>query len=412
MNRGGDDVADEEHLAILWEGKEAWAKWREENPEITPVLCGANLRGADLSGMNFQGARLDSINLGHANLSEADLKCGYLDRASLEGANLSRADLRLAILMRTNLNRANLSGADLTGANLRNAMLNQADLSWAALSQATLTEANLYKANLRGADLSGTDLSSTDLSGADLSGVDLQRAILLGTQMENSRLTGCRVYGISTWDLKLDGAVQNDLTITQVIVTPEAEPVIQVDNLELAPLIHLLLNSEKARQVVAATTSKAVLILGRFTDKRKRVLDAIRNELRRRDYIPLLLEFGETTKRNLTRTIARLAQIARFVLADLTDAEGLPEELDHVVPLLPSVAVLPILVSSERNWELYNPFLEHPWVLSIGRYSSEQSLLARLEDEIIDPAEAKANELHSIASGRRASARRWLGRRV
>jgi hypothetical protein len=30
-----------------------------------------------------------------------------------------------------------------------------------------------------------------------------------------------------------------------------------------------------------------VLILGRFTDERKEVLDALRDELRKRDYLPI-----------------------------------------------------------------------------------------------------------------------------
>ena len=82
-------------------------------------------------------------------------------------------------------------------------------------------------------------------------------------------LTGCRVYGISAWDLKLDGAEQKNL-----IITPHGEPEITVDNLEVAQFIYLLLNNEKIRHVIDTITSKVVLILGRFTEERKAVLDA------------------------------------------------------------------------------------------------------------------------------------------
>lgn len=54
---------------------------------------------------------------------------------------------------------------------------------------------------------------------------------------------------------------------------------ITVDNLEVAQFIYLLLNNEKIRQVIDTITSKVVLILGRFTDERKSVIDAIREEL-------------------------------------------------------------------------------------------------------------------------------------
>jgi hypothetical protein len=37
--------------------------------------------------------------------------------------------------------------------------------------------------------------------------------------------------------------------------------------------------------------SKVVLILGRFTEERKPVLDKLRNELRRRNYLPVMFDF-------------------------------------------------------------------------------------------------------------------------
>ena len=52
----------------------------------------------------------------------------------------------------------------------------------------------------------------------------------------------------------------------------------------MAQFIYLLLHNEKIREVIDTITSKAVLILGRRTPARKAVLDAIRDELRRRNY--------------------------------------------------------------------------------------------------------------------------------
>jgi hypothetical protein len=57
-----------------------------------------------------------------------------------------------------------------------------------------------------------------------------------------------------------------------VIRPPLDEFPIQVDNLEVAQFIYLLLNNHKIRSVI---DTKVVLILGRFTPVRKIVLEAI-----------------------------------------------------------------------------------------------------------------------------------------
>ena len=60
-----------------------------------------------------------------------------------------------------------------------------------------------------------------------------------------------------------------------------------------------------------------MLILGRFTDERKPVLDALREELRKRDYLPILFDFAVPAKRDITKSVSLLARMARFVIAGL-----------------------------------------------------------------------------------------------
>ncbi len=50
-------MANQEHLAKLKAGVEAWNKWREENPEIIP-----NLSFAYLDHANLESANLESVN--------------------------------------------------------------------------------------------------------------------------------------------------------------------------------------------------------------------------------------------------------------------------------------------------------------------------------------------------------------
>src|SRR5258708_7475832 len=185
-------MANDEHVALLKQGVEAWNAWRDKNPNILPDLSGVDLYNAHLGGLD------------------------------LRGTNLSGADLR----------EANCKGADLSGANLR-----------------------------------GAALVHTDLTGADL--------------------TGCHVFGVSAWGVTLNRAKQQNLVITQ-----EDEPAITVDNIEVAQFIYLMLNNQKVRDVIDTITSKVVLILGRFTAERKAVLDALREELRKRDYLPILFDFN------------------------------------------------------------------------------------------------------------------------
>jgi hypothetical protein len=139
-------MANEEHLAMLRKGPEAWHRWRERHADVVPDLSAANLSGA---------------NLVVANLREAKLS-----RADLSGANLVVADLSGAQLSEAKLSRANLSGSILSGANLV-----VADLSGSKLLTANLSEANLSRADLSKADLHKAKLWETVFANANLSGV-------------------------------------------------------------------------------------------------------------------------------------------------------------------------------------------------------------------------------------------------
>ncbi len=208
------------------------------------------------------------------------------------------------------------------------ANLRQAKLTRAGLNRALLLNAHLIGADLCEADLSGADLGEANLVGANLRGADLSRTGLVETNLETANLTGCSVYGISAWNVRLERAIQSNL-----VITPEYESPIQVDNLEVAQFIYLLLNNERIRSVIDTITSKVVLILGRFTPDRKVVLDAIRDELRKRDYLPVLFDFEKPASKDLTGTISTLANMARFIIADLTHPSSVPHELATVVPL-------------------------------------------------------------------------------
>jgi hypothetical protein len=136
-----------------------------------------------------------------------------------------------------------------------------------------------------------------------------------------------------------------------------------------------------------------VLILGRFTQERKAVLDAVRDGLRRRDYLPILFDFDKPTSRDLTETIHTLAGMARFVIADLTGARSIAQELSVIVPTLPSVPIQPILLAGASEYAIFDHWRRFPWVLPEYRYECTEDLLVALTDHVISPAEVKVAEL-------------------
>src|SRR5512144_1145486 len=62
-------MADEQQVTLLCRSIREWNRWRAENPQVTPDLAGAGLRGLDLSGANLSGAELKGADLRGAVLS-------------------------------------------------------------------------------------------------------------------------------------------------------------------------------------------------------------------------------------------------------------------------------------------------------------------------------------------------------
>jgi hypothetical protein len=332
-------MADEEHLRILEQGVKVWNAWRREHRDLLPNLSMKTLSFAELRG------------------------------ADLRRADLRRTDLREADLCRADLRRADLRGADLRGTRLG--------------------EADLRKANLHGANLLQADLRAADLRAANLT-----RACLIDSQLQKATLTGCRIYGISAWDVVLDAETkQHDM-----IITREYEPAITVDNLEVAQFVYLLLHHEKIRHVIDTITSKVVLILGRFTPERKAVLDALREELRKRDRLPIIFDFDKPSTQDTHETITTLARMARFIVADISDPRSIPQELLSIVEQLPSVAVQPILQKGDKPWGMYDHIKRYPWVLPLQTYTTRKALIARLDALVLAPAEAKVKEIRGAAN--------------
>jgi Pentapeptide repeats (8 copies) len=340
-------MADQEHLAILKRGSSAWNEWREENPQVVPDLGQAHLQQARLSG---------------ANLSGANLRLSYFGQADLSGADLRHADLSETSLRRAYLASARLDNASLAGADLR---------------RADFYGAQMAKANLSGAFLEGANLTGANLEYARLAGADLRLALAVDVNLRHADLSGCQVHGISAWNVALDSADQRDL-----IITPPEEPPVTTDSLHVAQFLYLILNNRAIRDVIETVGKKAVLILGRFGAERKLVLEGVRNELRRAGLVPILFDFDGPVNRDITETVSTLAHLARAVIADITEARSIPQELMAIIPNLPSVPVQPIVAKTAETYGMFEHFQRYPWVRETYSYASPQALLDWLRSNL------------------------------
>lgn len=361
---GRADLSRKEQIALLRSSLAQWNAWRQAHPRLEPELFGADLHGKLLRDANLRKANLRGALLYDANLSGADLSGADLHRANLEGANLNQVIMEGANLSGTALSKAALRGADLTGAHFNGATLRKADLS--------------------GADLSDADLSGADMREATLREAHLIGAILIGTSLINATLDGCHIYGISAWNNRLDGATQTNLRITLL-----NESAITVDDLRVAQFLHLFLNNQEIRAVLDTIASKVVLILGRFSKERKPALDALRGALRQHPngYIPVLFDFEPQEQKPVLETVKTLANLARFVVVDLSDPNMVRSELTYITANVPTVPIRPLiegdakLPTETETWAAFHSFLP------IYRYRDIPQLITALDEAVITPVE-------------------------
>lgn len=252
-----------------------------------------------------------------------------------------------------------------------------------------LSKCSFKNATFRNADLRGVSLRRADLTQANLEGTNLRHASLAECVVQDAVFTGCEIYGISAWNLEGEPRDQSNMIIKATL----EEPGITVDELEVAQFVFLLLTNPKIRGVLETVTSKTVLILGRFTDERKKVLDALRSKLRTKNLVPILFDFDKPDNRDLTETISVLAHMARFVIADITDAKSIPQELQKIVPNLPSLPVQPIILEGQYEYAMFKDFGAYLSVLVPYQYKNIDHLLELLDDKVINPALKRAEEI-------------------
>jgi hypothetical protein len=323
----------------------------------------------------------------------------------LTGADLRRVSLRFTDLSNAKLLGADLSGLDLTGIKLDGADLSRSTLRGCSFGDEALNVSTSCKsANFQDADLTQADFCRVLCDGSNFTGATLRNITIKWTRLNGCRFVGadwdgasiseCHAYGISVWGMRGTPA---KLSSFNIVATDW--PQVRVDDLETAQLVHLFLESDKVRKLFESIGSKGVLVLGRFSEERKRLLDAIRSRLRELGFLPLVFDFQKPSQYDFTETVRTLAGLSCFIIADITEPRSVPLELQATIPNY-MIPFAPILREGERPFAMFLDLQQkyRDWMLDLLTYRSDEELLEVLEDAVIAPALALAAELRARKS--------------
>jgi uncharacterized protein YjbI with pentapeptide repeats len=379
-------MADDQQIKILKEGVQAWNRWREENPETVPDLKAADLSRRSLEGINFKRARLENSNLGGSNLSDANLHGANLAGTMLIGSTLRRTgfqsvrlhqvDMTASDMEESNLFEAQLHHSRLLGVNLRKSNLTGAEFLYTELSRSNLSESNCYSALF----------DQANLRGANLRGASLEKAHFIESNLEEADLSECKVYNLSAWNLKLPGAIEKELVISN-----GPNPVVVLDTLELSRRISRTLYYSELQEGIEQPSFPVVLILGKFFDMRKKILEGMKEQLRRRHYIPVSLESSVSAPR-MKEFLLKLARYSLFMIVDLTGAGDLFRMLVSSAPEL-QLPVQIIEESLSKDPDLFQETRIFPMILPVYRYEGRESLLNGFAKNVVSPGEQKFKEM-------------------
>lgn len=343
------------------------------------------------------GKDLRFIDIGRTSLEGADFHSADLNGANLEGAYLKKTDLNMANLMDANMNEVNLEKAYLWGATFLNTNLMKANLKKAQLTRAILIKANLTEANLEGANLSGAELGAANLEKSNLCNTNLVYCSLNNVNLHGASMINCSIYGISAWDI-----ITDDETIMKGLVINK-DPLITVDDIEIAQFIHLILNNKKISNIITSMRTKCVLILGSFDDDSMPVLNKLTEILPEYNLVPIIFYFKAPKEHSLMETVRTMALLSKFVIVDLSKRSG---QLYEIANLVNNIKVPYVTIAVEGTkvsgiledlhdyyWykKEYFPYPEKGW---------NEKLPVLVKDEIIHWADEINNKLLENKDGK------------
>lgn len=442
-----------ELLEIIKSGFQKWNEYKAQAQDVKIDLSGLSLACMNLQNYDFSNCILintdfQKCHLGKANFKnviarESNFRKAYFNESDFENADLRDSSFKATVIRNSIFKNSLINRADFSGSNLKNSIFICANIRDSLFCSTRLDNINMIKvhferslfreAKFLNSEMALVKLNDSRILHTDFSNCNFENSMLYdsvfdfcqfkdcnltktrftegrlnnskiddtimrgvnfrNTQLSSDVFTNCdlsnsKIFGISAWRLSLINSLQENLRISDV-----NEPVITIDNIEVAQFIYLLINNEKLRDVINTVTSKVVLILGRFTADRVKVLNLLREELRHKNYLPILFDFEKSPNRDLTETIMTLASFSKFVIADITDPKSIPQELTQIIPHMTSLPVQPIILTGHSEYGMFEHFKKYPWVLNLLEYSDDIDLRATVLDRIISSCENKVVEL-------------------
>jgi uncharacterized protein YjbI with pentapeptide repeats len=362
--------------------------------------------GKDLSGVVFErGLRLSDS---HMRLHKADLQRVILADAEFRKMNFRKTVWKGAAIERSLFAECSFQQAQFTPAEVRTTAFEDCEFSRTVVSGrfdrclfrdcqlddyrlrrcafpgTTFRDCSLKGVDLVGVDLAGASFESCDLDGANLTGANLRDASfehcnLHGAIWSNAEIGGISVtrseiYGISLWGTKGEPALARELSLTK----PGDSASLEIDALHIAVFVASLMEGNGVRELVDGLSSTLVLILGRFTKEHKPVLDEIRSKLRGLGYTAIVFDSSIPRRRDTSETIAVLARLSRFVIADLTEPRSAPYELRSFVT--DSDTPLQVVTRGEPPFSMFADLEKLPWVLPAREFTGASDLVDALPE--------------------------------
>ena len=153
-------------------------------------------------------------------------------------------------------------------------------------------------------------------------------------------------------------------------------------------------------EIMSELTQRRVLILGRFSRRRRPVLEAIKAHLKghKNKYLPELFTFDKPASRDLVEAIIGFAALSRFVVADLSEPKSVQQELEAIAPHFQSVPIVPLINRTGKEYATFESIKRRVNVVKPTiRYRDVDDLIEKLDSTVVPQAETKLSEVRPPA---------------
>ena len=371
-----------------------WRSWRQSNHG--PILLKdeefdhLDARDLSLHDVIFLGCKFISASFLNCNLSQASFtNCKFLstrfESVRMRGARFTDTNFSEVVFSSDGKTQCDLGSARFVGGKLLNV-----NFSGVVAIRAEFRDVDMISVNWSKALLCNSLIDHCTFSAANFDGANMTESIFARNTVVNSSMVDTQISGI----LALNNGFDNLSPDRMRCLVQGRNRSFTVQNPETANFVQQV-NDGKFSAVVNEMNEKAVLILGRFSEGRRKVLTEIEEGVTSCGYVPIVFDFEGPKYRDLTESIVLLAHLVKFVIADLTAPRSVGNELRAVAPSL-AVPVVPLIQITERPFAMFYDLWKYHWVLDLVRYDSLQSLKELLPSKIIMPAELKMQEITKL----------------